>query len=474
MWVRTQTDTEIPRESWLALIVTTLVFFLVVVDVSAVNVAFPSIGDDFGTDEGSLSWILSGYNVVVASLLLVAGRMADSLGRKRVFLPGVAVFLLGSMLCGVSQDTGQLIASRVIQALGGAVVMASALAVVLPGFPSHKRSTVIGITGATGSLGAVFGPALGSFLIDIWSWRGIFFINVPICLLVLFLGPKLLQESKNPAATGRIDLLGVPIGTAAIALMMFGIVQSETWGITDPRAVASFLIGAALVPVLLRRSAHHPEPLLELDLFGYRSFRAANAGVAFYSMAFTSGFLVNSLMLQRLWDQPITTTGKALMAAPLLAAVVSPLSGRLADRVGHRWILSLGSICCGLAVVGFLLLLGPEPQVFTRFVPISLLSGIGIGATIATWASAGISDVNPARFGTANATLRTTQQVFYALGVSIAVTLLAAGSERGGLQGFRWAWIFVAGMYFASAVVVALMFPAGSSDDRGHHLPGQP
>ncbi len=457
---------EIPRESWLALTVSTLVFFLVVIDVSAVNVAFPSIGDDFGTGETTLSWILSGYNVVVASLLLAAGRFADSVGRKRTFLPGVAVFMLGSLLCGLSQNTVQLVGSRVIQATGGAFVLATAIAVVLPGFPPQKRSTVIGITGGTGSLGAVFGPALGSFIIDTWNWRGIFFINVPICLLVLFLGPRLLQESKNPAATGRIDLIGVVMGTAAIALIMLGIVQSESWGIDDPRSLALIAAGAVLIPLLIRRSAHHPEPLLELDLFRYASFRGANAGAAFYSMAFTSGFLVNSLLLQRMWDLPITTTGKALMVSPLLAASISPLSGRLADRIGHRWILALGCLCSGASVLLYLTLLGPTPQVWTRFVPISLLAGVGVGSTIATWASAGISDVDPARFGTANATLRTTQQVFYALGVSIAITLLAAGSDGGGMQGFRWAWSFVAVMYLASAAVVALLFPSGSSHDR--------
>ena len=238
---------EISRESWLALTVTTLVFFLVVIDVSAVNVAFPSIGDDFNTGEAALSWILSGYNVVVASLLLAACRLGDSIGRKRAFLPGVAVFMGGSILCGLSQNTGQLVGSRVIQAVGGAFVLATAIAVVLPGFPPHKRSTVIGITGATGSLGAVFGPAVGSFIIDTWNWRGIFFINVPICLLVLVLGPRLLQESKNPAATGRIDLVGVAMGTTAIALIMLGIVQSESWGIDDPRSLALIAVGVALI-----------------------------------------------------------------------------------------------------------------------------------------------------------------------------------------------------------------------------------
>lgn len=167
------------RDAWPAVGVTTLVFFfLVVIDVSAVKVAFPSIRDDFEVSDATLGWVISGYNITVASLLMVAGRYADSIGRKKLFLPGVAIFMLGSMLSGLAPSAGMLIAARVVQGVGGAIISPTAIAVVLPAFPAHKRSTVIGITGATGALGAVAGPALGAFITDAWSWRGIFLINV--------------------------------------------------------------------------------------------------------------------------------------------------------------------------------------------------------------------------------------------------------------------------------------------------------
>ncbi len=454
----------ISREAWLALIIATLVFFLVVVDVSAVNVAFPSIGKDFSVPETKLSWIISGYNVTVAALLMLSGRLADSLGRKKMFIPGVAVFMLGSLLSGLAPSADFLIAARVIQAIGGAIVSPTAIAVVLPEFPVAKRSMAIGITGATAGLGGVFGPALGSFIIDIWSWRGIFWINVPVCLLVLALSPRLLRESKNPAATGRIDLLGVVLGTLAVSLIMFAIVGSETRGILDARVLAMFVIGLTLVPLIIRRSARHPEPLIELSLFRKRSFSSTNAGLSFYSMAFTSGFLVNSLLLQDLWDQSITTTGKALVFSAGISAVLSPIAGRMADRIGHRWILTAGSLMCGSAFLLFQFLLDEEPHVFDRYVPISLLLGIGVGTSISTWSSAGLSDVDPAQFGTANATIRTTQQVFYALGISVVITLLAS---RAGLTGFRFAWAWVSALYLLSALVIALTFPSGSSAGRG-------
>lgn len=458
-------STEVPRSAWMALGVTTLVFFLVVVDISAVNVAFPSIARDFDVSTSQLSWILSGYNITVAALLLLSGRLADSLGRKKIFLPGVAIFAVGSVLSGLAPNVSLLIAARVIQAIGGAILSPTAMAVVLPEFPPSKRSTAIGILGATGGLGAVAGPAIGSLLIDAWSWRGIFWINVPICVIVLAVSPRLLRESKNPMARGRIDLLGVFLGTTAIGAVMLAIVQGESWGLTDPRVVALAVVSLALVPALIYRSKHHDEPLIELPLFRHRSFSSANAGVALYSLAFTSGFLTNSLLLQDLWGQSIRITGQALLLSPLVSAVTSPLSGRLADRLGHRWILALGSLSSGLGYLLYLVVLNEEPHVFDHYVPISILIGLGTGATIATWSSAGLSDIEPAHFGTANATLRTTQQVFYALGIAVVVATLTAGPV-GTISGYRSAWIFVTGCYVAAAVVIAATFPAGSSRDR--------
>ncbi|NND74652.1 MAG: MFS transporter [Ilumatobacter sp.] len=454
------------REAWLAVGVTTLVFFLSVIDVSAVNVAFPSIREDFGVSDTTLAWIISGYNITVAALLMVAGRYADSLGRKRLFIPGVMVFAVGSMLSGLAPNAAALIAARVVQGVGGAIIAPTALAVVLPAFPVNKRSTVIGLAGATGALGAVVGPAVGAFVTDVWSWRGIFLLNVPLCLIVLFLAPRLLQESKNPAATGRVDLLGVPIGTVGVGLVMFAIVRSEAVGLGDPRIWALTVAGLALIVVLVRRSAHHREPLIELDLFRHRSFASTNLGVAFYAMAFTSGFLINSLLLQELWDQSLPTTGKALVLSPLVAAIISPFAGRLADRIGHRWILAGGSLLCAAGYVSYALLLDGSPMVFSRFVPLSVPIGIGIGATIATWASAGLADVDPARFGTSNAMIRTTQQVCYALGISIAVAIISSGSGDTDIANYRLAWWFVAGAYTVSAVVIAFTFPAGSSSER--------
>lgn len=460
------TGTDISRQAWLALGVSTLVTFLVVIDISAVNVAFPSIQDDFATDRVTLSWIISGYNIMVGALLLASGRIADSIGRKKVFLPGVFIFMVGSLLCGVANSVGFLIGARLVQGIGGAIVFASSFAVMLPEFPPARRSTAIGIAGATGALGAVVGPALGSVLIEAFNWRAIFLMNVPLSLIVLLIAPKFLRESKDPNATGKIDGLGVVIGTMAIGLMMFGIVQSEQWGLADLRVWVLVAVGAALFPVLVRRSRHHPEPLLDLDLFAFRSFASANAGVAFYGFAFVSGALVNSIVLQDLWQQDLSVVGLAFVPGPLLAAVVSPLTGSLADRIGHRWVLGAGCFLCALGYGSLVLFIGAEPAVWSTFVPLSLISGIGIGLTVATWSSAGLADIPPAKFGVAGATTNTVRQAAYALGLSVTIALLATGADEFDLSAYQWAWGYITAMYVVAGLVVIATFPAGNAASR--------
>lgn len=449
----------------MALFVSTLVVFLAVVNISSVNVAFPSIREDFGSTDAELSWIVGAYNLVVGSLLLAAGRLSDSLGRRRVYLPGVVIVAFGSMLCALAPGTWWLVGARVVQGVGGAITLAAGFAVMLPEFPPTRRSTPIGIAGAAGALGAVVGPVVGSMLIDLVSWRGVFWVNVPLCLLVIALGPRYLSESKDPEATGRIDWLGVAFGTVAVASIMFAIVQTETWGL-DIRVVGLIVFGFALAAALIRRSAVHAEPLIDLTLFRFRSFTSANIGGFFYGLGFTAGALVSSLLLQDVWDLSIRNVGLAFAPSPLLAAAVSPYAGRWADRIGHRWILFAGCLSCAVGYGSFIFAFTETAEPWSRFVPLSLFAGVGVGMTVSTWSSAGVADVPPARFGIAGATLNTLRNGAYGLGIAIVVALIAASGDTTTLLGIERAYAFIAVCYVLSAISVVLTFPAGSARDR--------
>ncbi|GJM39645.1 MAG: hypothetical protein DHS20C19_30120 [Acidimicrobiales bacterium] len=452
----------VTREAWLSLAVATSAAFLVVIDVSVVNVALPSIAADFDASTTALSWVVSGYNVALASLMLLAGRLADRRGRRAMFMVGVVGFIGGSALCGLAPSVEFLIAARVVQAVGGALLTPASLAMVLPLFPLAKRGVAIGLWGAMGALGAAFGPSVGALLIEASDWRLIFLINVPLGVLVVIAASRLVRESRDETAHGSLDVIGVPVGVAGVAIMMWGIVRSESVGWTDPSVLGMIVLGLALIPVVVVRSARHPAPLLDLTLFRKRSFSVATAAFWFYSLGFTAGFLLNSFMLQRLWGMSVLATGFALTPGPIVGALSSAPLGSLADRIGHRWVVSSGSLLCGASYVWLLTQSTVEQEFVAVFLPANLALGLGVGATIAGMQSAAMSEIEPQQFASANATIRTLQQVGYAIGISVVVTLAADLDLVGFQNGYRW----VVGSFLAAAVVVAALYPSGTAASR--------
>lgn len=466
----TQVDETIPRRAWMALLVSTLVVFLSVINVSSVHVAFPTIRRELGATDVQLSWIVGAYSLVLGSFMLAFGRLADSLGRRRVYLPGVAVFALGSLICATAPGIEWLIVGRLVQGLGGAVTVATGFAVMLPEFPPMRRSTPIGIVGAAGGLGAVTGPVVGSLVIDLASWRGVFWLNVPFCLLVLVIGPRFLSESRAPDAAGRIDWWGVALGTAGIGSIMFAITQSDAWGFADPRIGGLAAAGLLLVGLLVRRSRHQPEPLLDLALFRHRSFTSANIGVVFFGLAFGAGALVSSILLQDVWDLTVRDVGLVLAPGPLLGAVLSPVVGWAADRFGHRWLLVVGCALCALGYTLLAIFISTDAAPWAQYVPLSLVVGMGTGLAVSTWNSAAVADVPTARFGTAAATVNTLRQVSIGLGIAVVVVLISSAGTTPTLLGVQRAYSFIACCFLSASVAVALTFPAGSARDRASAL----
>ena len=453
---------EITRESWLALIVVTAAAFLVVLDVSVVNVALPSIARDLKATSVELPWVISGYNIALASLLLLAGRTADRRGRRATFTAGLYLFLAGSALCGMANSPITLIVARVVQATGGAFLMPASLAMVLPQFPLSRRGVAIGIWGAAGALGAAFGPSVGAVLISAWSWRGIFLVNVPLGLIVAVLARRLVAETRDETAEGPLDLIGVPVGVAGVALVMYGIVRSEQHGWTDQSVLLLILAGIAVVPFVVWRSTRHPAPLLDLSLFAGRPYSVSTAAFWAYSLAFTAGFFLNSFMFQELWGMSVLKTGFGLTPGPLIAAVTSARLGGMADRIGHRWIVSIGCWVVAAGYLWILLTFTSEQDYVLVYLPSAVLIGVGVGATIAGYQSAAMAEVGVDQFASANATLRTFQQVGYAIGISVVSTLAAGFSYDGIYSGFIW----VIACFVVSGMVMLIGYPSGSAAAR--------
>ena len=456
----------VERRSWLALGAATAAAFMVVVDVSIVNVAFPSIQKSLGASNAALSWIVSGYSITVGSFLLLSGRLADRQGRRKMFNLGLAIFAVGSLFSGVASEVEVLIAARVVQAMGGSLIMPSSLAMVLPEFPVSRRSAAIGMWGAMGALGAAFGPSIGALLIEGLGWRWIFYVNLPIAALVFMASTRLVRESRDEDSEGRLDVVGVPMGTLALALVMVAIVQGEGWGYGDPRIVIFAVVGVVLLPFVVWRSRSHPNPLLDLSLFSYRSFSSATASFGLYALGFVPGFLMSSLLLQDLWGLTVLEAGLGLTPGPIMASALSVPIGRMADRWGHRWLLTSGVALCGLSYLWLLLLAGESSAYFAVFLPSSIALGTGVGLSIATFVSAAMCDIPPSRFAIANATTRTVQQVCFALGIAVVVALFSSAPAGELLIGFQRAWIWVIVTFAASAVVIMATFPAGTAVRR--------
>ena len=271
------------------LFITSLVGFMVAMEITIISIARNEIAAAF-PDAGSatLSWVITAYNIGVASLLLPAGWMADRYGRKKVFLCGLAAFIVGSLLSGIATTPSLLIAARVIQSIGGAAQYPAGLALLLSAFPIERRMRAIGVWGAVSGLAAALAPSLGALLIEGFGWRAVFLINVPVALVALIAGRSWLRESTGAEVSEKVDLLSVPMASLGIGVLLVGLVQGGSWGWTSPLILGAFVAGILMLATFFRRSLVHPEPLFDLGLFRIRSFAIANIGSVFFLVAFFS------------------------------------------------------------------------------------------------------------------------------------------------------------------------------------------
>tara|TARA_B110000438_G_C15770454_1_gene631641 strand:+ start:166 stop:1563 length:1398 start_codon:yes stop_codon:yes gene_type:complete len=451
--------TLVDRRAWVALGVSTLAALLTTIDISIVNVAFPSIRRDLGATEAGLSWVLSGYSIASGAFLMLAGRLADQKGRRRLFLVGVVVFVVGSLLAGMATSAGTLIAARVVQGMGSSILGPSSLAMILPAFPGDRRSTVIGIWGASAALGAAFGPSIGALLIDATSWRWVFFVNVPIGALILVLTPRFVRESSDPDARGGFDLVGVPAGTVGVALVLLAVVQGEQWGYFSAPSVLSVLLGLSLIGLLFVRSARHPSPLIDLSLVRIRSFWSAGVGQIFFVAAFIATILFHTLLLQDLWGWPVLAAGFGVVPGPALAAVLSGPVGAVVDRLGHRKIVVFGALMAALNPLWLIVTVSADSSWLTTLLPAQLCLGVAVACSFATYASLGLRDVSPAQFATASAMMRTLGSIGFASGIAIAIAVFSSAQHLGSLAAFQRVWTVLFCTFVAGATFCAVACP---------------
>jgi EmrB/QacA subfamily drug resistance transporter len=397
--------------------------FLAFLDTTIVNIAFPDISASFaGSGRDALSWVLDGYFVVIAALLVPAGGLADRFGHRRVFLFGIAGFTAASLLCALAPSLELLIAFRVLQGVGAAMIVPTSLAIVLDSYPIEKRATGLGIWGAAAAAAAAIGPTLGGALVDLSDWRLVFLVNLPLGLAALLAGRRSLIE--RPIRDTRLpDLPGAALLALGLALITLAIVEGNDWGWTAPATLGSFLLGLALLAGVVVRSRRHPRPIVEPELFAHRSFRIGNLGSLLFAAAFFSLILGNVLFLTSIWGYSVFHAGLATIPGPLLTTIVSGPAGKLADRFGHRAVIVPGALFMAAGIM-VLRSAGADPDWLGLWLPGASLTGIGIGLAFPTLGSAAVRDVADDRFATASAVNAAFRQVGAVLGTAILVAIV--------------------------------------------------
>ncbi len=431
---------------------------MVTLETTIIALALPEIREAFpDTDDATLSWIITAYNIGVASFLLLSGWWADKAGRKKVFLIGLFLFAVGSGFAGLAPSARLLILARVVQSVGGAIQYPAGLALLLPAFPPERRQSAIGIWGAMGALAAAVGPSLGSILVEAFGWRSIFTINVPVALLALVLGRVWLDESYGEVAGDKVDKVSVPLASLGIGAIILGIVQGGTWGALSLIPIA---IGGALLTGFVVRSRRHEAPLFDLGLFSLRSFTVSSVGTVAFSLAFFSWLVTMPTFIQDVWGWSVLRTGFAIAPGPMVAMVVSPLFGRLADRKGIALPVIIGALAGASGLLLQVSLLGIEPAYVKSVLLPGLLIGVAAGASFSMLVAAAMRDVPAAQFGMAGAGRSTIFQLSVAVGVAMGFVLTAdSGSNSEALSGIRTLFIVGAILYFIQFLVFAFAFP---------------
>ncbi len=447
------------KRKWLVTFIVCAGVFMSSLDLFIVNIAFPSISHYFGhASLSSLSWVLNGYSIVFAALLVPAGRWADAFGRRRAFLLGLAVFAAASAGCALAPSVALLVAARIVQAAGGALMLPTSLGLILPEFEASERPAAIGAWAATGAIAAASGPPLGGLLVQA-DWRLVFLVNVPVAIVALLVGRRVLIERREHGAL-RPDLLSAAAFTVAITALVLAIVKGPEWGWTSASFLALLAFAAGLLAAIWRRSQSHRSPLIDPAMLRVRSFSLASAASVLFFAGFAAMLLNGVLFLTEIWHESILTTGLMLFPGPLMAAVFAVPSARLGARVGYRIPGLVGAISYACAGAWWITQVHASPAYLSEYLPGMLVAGAGVGLVIPTLTGAGASSLPPQRFATGAAVLTMARQVGSALGVAILVAVLGTGVPA--FASFQSGWMISA----LGGISAALAFAALGAPGR--------
>ena len=415
-----------PRSPWPILLVTVLGFFMIMLDTTIVYVATPSILSDLHASLDAILWVFNGYLLTYAVLLITAGRLGDLFGPRQMFALGLAIFTVASALCGFSQDATQLIASRVVQGVGGALLAPQTLSILMAIFPPERRGAAFGINGAVIGVSTVAGPVVGGLVVTNWHWSWIFFLNVPIGILAL-IGTFLIIPDVRHGARPRLDIGGVVLASLSLLAIVFGLIEGQRydWGtitgwLTIPMVIGT---GVVLLGAFLAWERFQAQPLLPLGLFRNRNFSVGNVIASAVALAMQGIFIPITIYTQSVLGMTPLVSGLTFAPLSVASGVVAPFAGRLADRFGSKYLLMGGLVLFGAGALITTAVATTTATLWTFFLPLSL-AGIGMGLIFAPMMTMAMRDIQPRMAGASSGVLNTTRQLGSAIGAAAVGAVL--------------------------------------------------
>jgi EmrB/QacA subfamily drug resistance transporter len=414
---------------WFTLAAVSFGLFMIMLDNTVVNVALPSIQRDLNTDLSELEWIVTGYALTFAALMLIGGKVADAYGRRLIFVLGIAVFTLASLWCGLADSGSMLITARIVQGAGAALMNPATLSIIAATFPPRERGTAIGIWAGVSALALAIGPLAGGLITEHLNWSWIFFINIPVGILGIAASFVFIDESRDETHE-RLDIPGLATSGIGLFSLTYALIEANTYGWASPRIVGGFVVAAVALGAFLLLERYQRAPMLPLELFRNRTYTGANTVILLVALAMFGVFFFVSLYMQQILRYSPVQAGAAFLPMTVLIVIVAPLAGRMTDRIGSRAFMTAGMALLAVQLLYFSRL-GSDAS-YWQLLPAMFIGGIGMAATMTPSAAAATRSVPVDKAGVGSAVLNAFRQVGGSVGIALMGAIMAgqAGGAR--------------------------------------------
>ena len=456
------------RRKWWTLAAVSFGLFMIMLDNTVVNVALPSIQKDLGADLSELQWIVTGYALSFAALMLIGGKFADAYGRRLLFVVGIVVFTGASLWCGLADSGNMLIAARVVQGIGAALMNPATLSIIAATFAPKERGMAIGIWAGVSALALAIGPLVGGLLTEHLSWHWIFFVNIPVGVIAIAASFLLITESKDDTHES-LDLPGLATSALGLFALTYGLIEANTYGWSSGRIVGSFVVAVVSLAAFVVIERRRRSPMLDLSLFRSGTYAGANIAMLLVALAMFGVFFFVSLYMQNVLGYSAVQAGAAFLPMTILIILVAPVAGKLSDKYGSRWLMTAGMVLLGVQLL-YLSRLGVDAS-FWNLLPGFLVGGFGMAITMTPTVAAATRAVPVEKSGVGSAVLNAMRQVGGSVGIALMGAIVAAeASGRPGLEGFMAGYeraLFVAALiaFAGSIVAFALVRQEAARDE---------